>query len=145
MSKVDSLEFFDGLASEMNSHPERFEILGDVDLDLGVVMRRPEGDFRARLRFEGIECTGVGPLEEGGERAVDCWLDGDVGVWQEMFDHIGENGRAAGRLTINSLTLVGDRIRLVGDDPMGADKFSRYNQTLQEFLDGAARTAASVG
>ena len=140
---VDSIEFFDALASEMNSHPERFEILGDVDIDMGIVMRRPGEDFRARLRLEGIECTGVGALDEGDERAVDCWLDGDLGAWQEMFDEISADGQATGRQTINSLTLVGDRISLRGDDPMGVDKFSRFNQTIQELLDGAARTIAA--
>lgn len=143
---IDSIEFFDGLASEMNSHPDRYEILGDVDIDMGIVMRRSGGDFRARLRLEGIECTGVGPLEEGDERAVDCWLDGDVNAWHEMFDNIRANGRATGQLTINSLTMLAERIRLCGDDPMGVDKFSRFNQTLQELFDGAARsTAAPVG
>lgn len=140
---IDSIAFFDGLATEMNAHPERFEILGDVDLDIGIVMRREGGDFRARLRLEGIECTGVAPLDEGDEDAVECWLDGDVKAWQEMFDNIRANGRATGQQTINSLTLLGTEIRLMGDDPMGVDKFSRFNQTLQELLDGAAHSAAA--
>ncbi len=142
-TSIDSIEFFDGLASEMNSHPERYEILGDVDIDMGIVMHRPGGDFRARLRLEGIECTGVGPLDEGDESAVDCWLDGDLGAWQEMFENIRANGRATGQLTINSLTMLARQIHLRGDDPMGVDKFSRFNQTLQELFDGAARSAAA--
>lgn len=142
---VDGIEFFDALASEMNAHPERYDVLGDVDIDLGIVMRDPGGDRRVRLRFEGIECTGVGPFDESDERAVDCWLDGDAAAWRDMFDDVRAHGRASGRMTINSLTLLGERIRLRGDDPMGVDKFSRFNQTLQEFFDGAARAAAPVG
>jgi hypothetical protein len=58
-----------------------------------------------------------------------------------MFDDITTNGRATGRRTINSLTLVGDRIDVRGDDPMGVDKFFRFNQTIQQFFDGAAQLA----
>ena len=58
---------------------------------------------------------------------------------------ITANGSASGRLTINSLALLGTDIRLRGDDPMGTDKFSRFNQTLQEYLDGAARSAVAAG
>ena len=63
-----------------------------------------------------------------------------------MFDDIVANGTASGRQTINSLALLGTGstdIRLRGDDPMGVDKFSRFNQTLQEYLDGASRLAVA--
>ena len=49
-----------------------------------------------------------------------------------------------GLYTINSLALMGDRIRCEGDDPMGLDKFSRFNQTLQEFFDGARHLAVGA-
>ena len=62
-----------------------------------------------------------------------------------MFDDIVRNGSASGRLTINSLALLATEIRLRGDDPMGVDKFSRFNQTLQEYLDGASRSAVAAG
>ena len=45
--------------------------------------------------------------------------------------------------TINSLTLVGDRIAVHGDDPLGVDLFFRFNQTVQAFLDGAAVVATA--
>ena len=52
------------------------------------------------------------------------------------------HGRATGLQTINSLALLGDDIALGGSDPMGLDKFSRFNQTLQEFFDGASTLPA---
>ena len=55
-----------------------------------------------------------------------------------------QHGRAEGLQTINSLALLGGAIACVGNDPMGLDKFSRFNQTLQEFFDGAARVGATV-
>jgi hypothetical protein len=137
---VDDLRFFEPLADEMNAHPERYEVLGDLDLVLGVVMTRPQGDaFRAQLVFEGIRCIGVSEIDPGDERVADCWLEGPVDAWNDMVADIRANGRATGRHTLNSLTMIGDQIRLRGADVMGVDKFSRFNQSLQEFIDGTAR------
>lgn len=140
--RVDSVAFFDALADEMNSHPEQYEVLGDIDLDLALVMRDAGGDFGARLHFNGIRCDGVSSIEAGEEAAADCWLDGDLTAWQTMFDDIFENGRATGRQTINSLTLLGEVLTVNGADPLGVDKFFRFNQTVQAFLDGAAKATA---
>jgi hypothetical protein len=136
-ARVDSIAFFDALASEMNAHPERFELLGSADMTFEVAMTRPEGDFRVRLAFEGLGCAGV--TEVAGDGAPDCdfRLVGPLAAWQSMFDDIAANGRATGLWTINSLALLGNEIACEGDDPMGLDKFSRFNQSLQEFLDGA--------
>ena len=140
---VDGIGFFDPLATEMNASPERYEILGDLDLVLGIVIARPSGDaFRARLTFDGIRCTDVSEMDAGDESTTDCWLEGPLEAWDEMVANIRDSGRATGRETLNSLTLVGDRIRLHGADVMGVDKFSRFNQSLQEFFDGAARVHA---
>lgn len=140
--KIDTIQFFEALAAEMNAHPERYQILGDADMVGTVVMQRPGGDFRARIAFAELECAGVDEVETG--EPTDWSLVGSLGAWQVMFDDVLTNGRATGLQTINSLALMGDRIALVGDDPMGLDKFSRFNQTLQEFLDGAARLAVSA-
>ena len=59
-----------------------------------------------------------------------------------MFDDIVANGRATGRQTLNALTLWGEDMRIEGTDPMGTDRVSRFNQTLQQFLDGAAHMGA---
>ena len=80
--------------------------------------------------------------EAGDEALADCWLEGPFDAWQAMVDDIVEHGRATGRHTLNSLTLVGESIRLRGSDVMGIDKFSRFNQSLQEYFDGAAATPA---
>jgi hypothetical protein len=137
-ARVDTLPFFDALAEEMNTHPERFELLGAADMVVEVVMtRRPDGDFRVRLAFEGLGCSGVTELEEDGVPDSDFRLVGPLAAWRAMFEDIAANGRATGLHTINSLALLGNEIACVGDDPMGLDKFSRFNQSLQEFFDGA--------
>lgn len=139
---VDRVAFFDALADEMNRHPERFRVYGDTEMVVDVVMRRgDQGDLRVRLTFDGLRCDGVAAVEEG-TGGADFSLEGDVAAWEAMFDDIVANGRATGLQTVNSLALVGGSVDRRGNDPMGLDKFSRFNQTLQEFLDGAARLTA---
>jgi hypothetical protein len=134
---IDTLEFFSALATEMNAHPERYQPLGEADMDVLIVMRdarRPP--FAVRLAFEGIRCEHVVGAEA--DSPCEYRLDGPLTAWQAMFDDIAAQGRATGLQTINSLALLGDDIALGGTDPMGLDKFSRFNQTLQEFFDGAS-------
>jgi len=142
MSAIDTMAFFDSLADEMNAHSERYLSLGEAKMVVEVVIGRPASDFRARLVFEGVSCSGVtGP---GSAPDADFRLEGPLEAWQAMFDDIAAHGHATGRYTINSLTLLGHEIACFGDDPMGLDKFSRFNQTLQEFLDGAGYVAAGA-
>ena len=67
---IDTVAFFDDLAAAMAADPERYERLGDIDLDLAIVMRRPDGNhFRVRLAFHGIDRVLPGTstvLPEGG-------------------------------------------------------------------------------
>jgi hypothetical protein len=141
----DSVGFFEALAAEMNDHPERFKVLGDADMVAALVMHRPDGSaFVVEIVFEGLQCEHVQTVNVDEARLADFRLEGPMAAWEEMFDDIRTHGAATGRQTINSLALIGTTIRLRGDDPMGVDKFSRFNQTLQEYLDGAARVAVAV-
>lgn len=142
---IDSESFFVELADELNAHPEQFKSLGDCDMVAALVMRKPEGDFAVRIAFEGLRVEAVAEVSVDDAARADYSLDGPIAAWQAMFDDILAHGSASGRLTINSLALLGTDIRLRGDDPMGVDKFSRFNQTLQEYLDGAARVAVAAG
>lgn len=140
---VDGIALFDRLAAAMNAAPERYEGLGDVNVDLALVMRRPEAEpFRLLLGFRGIRCETVAELAEGEERTADCWLEGGVEHWRAMFADIAAHGGARGEWTLNTLTIFGERLQLHAGDPMGWDKFHRFNQTLQEFFDGAADVSA---
>lgn len=156
MIDIRDIAFYRALADEMNAHPERFAVLGEADMVLALVMRGDAsgaggGDspqsWAVRLRFEALRCEAADEVEVGEAHLADFFLDGPFVRWQEMFDDIVANGSASGRLTINSLALLAtgpDDIRLRGDDPMGVDLFSRFNQTLQEYLDGAARVAVTA-
>ncbi len=130
--KIDSRPFFEDLAAQMNADPDRYRRLGEAYLSVGIVM----AGFRVRLDFDGLRCD-VADTDD--VELCDFRLEGPTDAWQEMFDDIATHGRAEGLHTVNSLVLMGDRIVLRGRDPMGLDKFSRFNQTLQELLDGRAR------
>lgn len=140
--RIDTAAFFNSLAIEMNAHPDRYQILGDADMSAMLVMERPESAFCVRIDFEELRCAGITEVDAG--EPADFRLEGSLDAWQAMFDDIVANGRATGLQTINSLALLGDRIACRGDDPMGLDKFSRFNQTLQEFFDGTARIAVAA-
>ena len=76
MGPVDDLDLFDRLAAEMNANPSHYELLGDLDLDLVLVMRRADKEpFRVMLGFQGITCETVAVAEEGQEAAADCWAN----------------------------------------------------------------------
>jgi hypothetical protein len=139
--KINTIEFFSALATEMNAHPERYTHLGEADMDAVIVMQYDHGGvFAVRCAFEGIRCEHV--VEADPDSPCEYRLVGPLAAWQAMFDDIVEHGRATGFQTINSLALLGDDIALGGTDPMGLDKFSRFNQTLQEFFDGAGTLLA---
>lgn len=140
---IESVGFFEALAAEMNAHPERFTILGDCDMVAALVMRRGDAEpFAVEIAFAELGCSSVRGVDLDTAKSADFRLDGDLAAWRAMFDDIEANGTATGRQTINSLALLGTDIVCRGEDPMGEDKFSRFNQTLQEYLDGASRLAA---
>ena len=139
-----SAELYQRLAHLMNTHPEHYRVLGDADMVAAFTVTGPDSNASIQLVFAGLACEGVDEVVEAEAALADFRLVGPASAWTAMFDDIVANGRASGEWTINSLALRADRIRLLGDDPMGLDKFSRFNQTLQEFLDGAGLLEAAL-
>ena len=141
---MDSVEVFRGLAAQMEAHRTEFEALGLCDLDLEVKVEGPSTSaLRVLLRFRDYACSDVVALGPDEEVHADCRLEGDQAVWEEIRDDILANGHSTGRLTINSLVLLGERLRLRGIDPMGVDRFFRYAETVQRFFDGLGALAGA--
>jgi hypothetical protein len=135
---VDSVEFFEALAAAMRERREEFERVGWCDLDLEVVVLRPDPPpFRVLLRLRGYGCEEVRALRPDEHAAVDCTLEGELAAFEEMLEDILAHGSATGRHTVSSLVLLGDRVRVRGDDPVGVDRFFRCAETIQRFFDGA--------
>lgn len=136
--KLDAA-LFRALRRQFNAHPAAVAPYGDAEFCAGFAMRSGDSTVNCyTVNFAGLSCDDVAEVDFHELADADFFLDGPLAAWQEMFADIVANGGATGRMTINSLALLGDRVELRGADPMGLDKFSRFNQTLQAFLDGAA-------
>ena len=78
------------------------------------------------------ECAGVRELPS--PDGLDFVLEAPLSLWKEMFESIQKNGQPDPAYTLNSLSHVGDRMKVVYDEPEGHDKFYRFMATLQAFV-----------
>jgi hypothetical protein len=126
-----SLEFFKALQQRTKDEAAAFEKLGYCDTTFGI---RVDDDLY-RIGFEIYECVEVA---EGGDPAqLDFVLSAPRKLWGEMLESILANGGADAAHTINSLTHVGDVMKVEYVDPEGHDRFYRFMVTIQAFLDEA--------
>jgi hypothetical protein len=130
--RFPSLAFFQALQERTREQRAVFEKLGYCDTSFGVRV----GDALFSVEFEVYECTGVA---EGGDAAkLDFVLSGAAPVWNEMVESIVKNDGADAAHTLNTLSHLGDVIRVEFVDPEGFDKFFRFMASIQEFFDQAA-------
>ena len=126
-----SLEFFKALQQRTKEEVVAFEKLGVCDTTFGIRV----GDQLYRIAFEIYECTEV---DEGGDPAeLDFVLSASVSLWKETFQAIVSHGGADAAHTINSLTHLGDVMKVEYEDPEGHDRFYRFMATIQAFFDEA--------
>jgi hypothetical protein len=135
--KFPSLEFFRELQRLMNADRPRFQKLGVCDTTLGISVAGADSHLYA-LRFEVFECVDVRELASERDADLDFVLEAPVELWRGMLESIRRNGRADPEFTLNSLSHLGDRMKVRYDDPEGHDKFYRFMGTLQAFFDQAA-------
>jgi hypothetical protein len=62
-----------------------------------------------------------------------------------MLESILAHGGADAAHTINSLTHIGDVMKVEYEDPEGHDKFYRFMATIQAFLDEAQHLDVELG
>ena len=126
-----SLEFFQALAERTREDAATFEKLGYCDTSFGVKV----GDTLYGLQFEVYECMGA---SEGGDPAkLDFVLSAPAKVWIEMVKAIVRHGGADASHTLNTLSHIGDVIKVEYEDPEGHDRFYRFMASIQEFFDQA--------
>lgn len=134
-----SVEFFRALQTLMRAERERFKRLGYFDTTFGV---RALGTSRAQeyvLGFEVFDCTQVRGTRDLNAEGVDFVLEGDLATWIEMMRNIQQHGGADVAHSINTLTHLGEHMRVVYDDPDGHDKLYRFAESVQEFFNLAAK------
>ncbi len=129
--RFPSLEFFKALQQRTKDDADAFEKLGVCDTTFGIRV----GSDLYRIAFEVYECTEVD--ETSDSASLDFVLAAPVALWKQMFESVIANGGADAAHTINSLTHVGDVMKVEYDDPEGHDRLYRFIATIQEFLDEA--------
>jgi hypothetical protein len=142
-------EWFLALGRLMRSEGELFGRLGYAETRFAVRVIADNGEDPARDRIVGLVIDGYALTDAralSGSRELaafdpDFAICAPCGVWQRMLDEIARNGRPELRHTLSSLALVGEEMWLESSDQLREDKFYRYNQTLQEMLNLAGRTA----
>ena len=134
-----SVDFFRALQTLMRSERERFKRLGYFDTTFGIRVLDGSGPHEYVLGFEVFDCTSVRVTRDLSAEAVDFVLEGDRETWMEMLRNIQQHGAADVAHSINTLTHLGERMRVVYDDPDGHDKLYRFAESVQEFIDLAAK------
>lgn len=129
--RFPSLDFFKALQQRTLDDKARFEKLGYCDTTFGVRI----GAELFAIAFEVYECTGVRVAADASE--LDFVLEAPPELWREMVASILANRGADAAHSLNTLSHVGDRMKLVSNDAEGNDKFYRFMASLQEFFDQA--------
>jgi len=124
-----SLAFFEALRKRTAEDAARFEKLGTCDTSFGVRV----GDKLYGVHFEVYECTKV--EERRDPKGLDFVLSADASLWKAMLRGILAYGGADAEHTLNTLSHMGDRMKVEYEDAEGHDKFYRFMATIQEFFD----------
>jgi hypothetical protein len=144
-----SRAWFQQLANLMNANRTRQEQLGYVDCiaQFTVLDGGPDGGpLSYRVTFEEFSAIAV---EETASRELGdahFGLEGSHATWREMIDSIVDgNGRPDLEHSLNRLSHMGTPLKLVSTDPVQADYFFRFNQSLQEFVNACAQFTTVFG
>lgn len=135
-------QWFAGLARLMNSNRARQEQLGYIDCVAVFTVTAAShdgGPRHFRVTFEEFSATAVAEVDGAGVAAADFALVADVATWRAMIESIAAgHGRPALEQSLNRLSHMGTPMKLVAADPLQADLYFRYNQSLQEFFNASA-------
>jgi hypothetical protein len=82
MTRIDTLELFDGVARAMNANPDWLAAFGDIDVMC--VLRAGRETERVRLAVTAGHCTAM-PLGTGDDIAGSILVEGDVRWWSELL------------------------------------------------------------
>jgi hypothetical protein len=91
------------------------------------------------VEINGYELTRAAVVEDLAGFDPDFTICGPYAAWCQMLDEISRSGHPDLRHTLNSLALMGEQLWLESDDQLREDKFYRFNQTLQELFNLAAK------
>ncbi len=123
--------------AQMATHDDTYRKFGRVDALVGIKV----GERAFRLTFDVFDIREIAEITSDDLRDLDFYLEMEPERWQAMLDNIQEHGHAEGEFTLNSLDLKlpdGLHQNAMGDG-YRADKFFRFNESLQRFFDLSAQ------
>ncbi|MGH8013885.1 MAG: hypothetical protein ACREQ4_15465 [Candidatus Binataceae bacterium] len=134
-------DWFLALGRLMEAEGERFRRLGyaEVRFVIGVMDETGKVERATGLEIAGYQLARAVDLSNVAEFDPDFVICARPSIWQRMVNEIARNGRPELRHTLSSLALVGDELWLESTDQLREDKFYRFNQTLQELFNLAAK------
>ncbi len=136
-----SVEWFQALADIANED-ERFKKYGRLNAVVGFKV----GDNAYNVTFDVLTVTDVREMSEGELIHADFVIDIPTDRWQGMIEDIKANGVATRDWTLSTLDLVLDEPihANLADDGFAADKFFRYNPSLQRFFDNSSQLDTEI-
>jgi hypothetical protein len=141
MPAFPSSEWFAEVA-RLAMHDDGYRKFGRVDALVGIKV----GGRAFRLTFDVFDIRDIREISFDELRDLDFYLEMEPERWQTMLQSIREHGRAEGEFTLNSLDLTlpdGLHYNAMGDG-YRADKFFRFNESLQRFFDLSAQVTNST-
>ena len=82
MTRIDTLELFDGVARRMNANPDWLAAFGDIDVMC--VVRAGRETERVRLAVTAGQCRAM-PVGAEDDTAGAILVEGDVRWWSELL------------------------------------------------------------
>lgn len=142
MPLFPSLEWYQALAERMNTADrEIYTRIGEADARWCI---RFKSDPLVRKRFlfgfvfEEFECVEVvelDPRDKDLAFAPEFILEARYVIWADMLHNAMRHDGADLNHTLNYLSITDDPIHVEAVDQLQGDKFFRFGQTFQEFLD----------
>ena len=134
MPAFPSVEWFNAIKDLVNNDPD-FRALGTIDCVIGV----RAGSKIFELTFDAFECTNVREASENDLRDMDFWLEQPYAKWKEMLENIKQHGAADLSHTLNTIDLSMPEGFAQAHDGYRRDAFYRFNQSIQDFFNAAAK------
>jgi len=134
MPLFPSVAWFQALADIIN-HDAAYRHLGTCDTEMGMQVE----DKVFKLTFEAFECIAIEEISVAASDDLDFTLVMPYAAWKEMIENIKEHGRADLHHTLNTLDLAAPDEFARARDYYLRDKFYRFNQSFQNFVDASAQ------
>jgi hypothetical protein len=143
LTSFPSVAWFEMLAAQMAEESDRYRDLGACDCCMVVKVDQPDITRLIQLQFRGYAVESIRELDSIEDATADHFVvEATLEVWKEMIQNIEARGEPDLQHTLNYLTFPDDPMVVDGPDQLMVDAFYRYNQSLQQFFNGAAALVA---